>query len=37
MPTIQRFEDIKAWQKARVLNNAIFDVMMNTDLAKDYK
>ncbi len=37
MPTIQRFEDIKAWQKARVLNNAIFDVMMNSDLAKDYK
>lgn len=37
MPTIQRFEDIKAWQKARILNNAIFDVMTNSDLAKDYK
>lgn len=37
MPTIQRFEDIKAWQKARVLCNEIFDVATNTDLVKDYK
>lgn len=37
MPTIQRFEDIKAWQKARILSNALFDVMVNSELAKDYK
>ncbi len=37
MPTIQRFEDMKAWQKVRILCNAIFELMMNSDLAKDYK
>jgi len=37
MPTIQRFEDINAWQKARILNNAIFEIMRDSDLAKDYK
>ena len=37
MSTIQRFEDIKAWQKARILNAAIFDIMTSSDLAKDYK
>lgn len=37
MPTIQRFEGIRAWQKARILNNAIFEIMRDSDLAKDYK
>ncbi len=37
MPTIQRFEDINAWQKARILCNAIFDLMTTSDLSKDYK
>jgi four helix bundle protein len=37
MSTIQRFEDIKAWQKARALCNEIYDLVLHTELAKDYK
>jgi four helix bundle protein len=37
MATIKRFEDIEAWQKARVLCNEIHRISMETLLSKDYK
>src|SRR5688572_31482733 len=37
MATIKRFEDIEAWQKARVLANEIFIVSSNSALAKDFR
>jgi four helix bundle protein len=37
MAAITHFEDIKAWQKARLLCKEIFDLISNTDLSKDYK
>ena len=37
MATITCFEEIKAWQKARILCAEIYVLMTTTDLAKDYK
>lgn len=37
MATINCFEDIKAWQKARILCKEIFELISSTDLSKDYK
>lgn len=37
MATIKRFEDIQAWQSARVLCAKIFVVMNETSLKNDYK
>lgn len=37
MATIKRFEDIEAWQKARVLANEIHLISVATGLAKDYR
>lgn len=37
MATFKKFEDIEAWQKARVLCQEIFKIIIDTDLAKDYK
>ena len=36
MPTISRFEDIMAWQKARKLTNSIYQITKNDDFARDY-
>ncbi len=37
MATIKKFEDIEAWQKARVLCNEIYIISVQTDLAKDFR
>jgi four helix bundle protein len=37
MATIKCFEDIEAWQKARVLANEIHLISVNTELSKDYR
>lgn len=37
MATLTKFEDIKAWQKARLFCNEIFIVAEVTKLSKDYK
>jgi len=37
MSTFKRFEDILAWQKARIFCNEIFLISTNSLLAKDYK
>jgi four helix bundle protein len=37
MATIKKFEDIEAWQKARVLCNEIFKISKETALANDFK
>ena len=36
MATIQRFEDLEVWQKARLFAKNIFDLSDNGLLAKDY-
>lgn len=36
MGTIKRFEDIEAWQLARELCSKINELIMSSDLAKDY-
>jgi four helix bundle protein len=36
MAAIKRFEDIKAWQKARDLTKRVYDITCNGDFAKDY-
>lgn len=37
MATIQKFEDILAWQKARIFCNEIFEISIQTKLATDFK
>lgn len=37
MATLKKFEEIEAWQKARILCQEIFKISVETDLAKDYK
>ena len=37
MATIKRFEDIEAWQKARVLAKEVFSISVDTALSKDYR
>jgi four helix bundle protein len=37
MPTFTCFQEITAWQKARVLCSKIYSLANTTDLAKDYK
>ena len=36
MATITRFEDIQAWQTARQLTNAIYDMTEQTTFSRDY-
>ncbi|MFZ0930230.1 MAG: four helix bundle protein [Syntrophobacteraceae bacterium] len=36
MAKVERFEDLIAWQKARGLTRAIYEVTRNGDFAKDY-
>jgi len=36
MTRIERFEDIRAWQKARELVKSIYQITGNEDLARDY-
>jgi four helix bundle protein len=37
MATIRRFEDLRCWQKARELANAIYDLTEQSHFARDYK
>lgn len=37
MATFNRFEDIEAWQKARILCQNIQKIIIGSDLLKDYK
>ena len=37
MAVIKKFEEIIAWQKARILCGEIASILVHTDLAKDYK
>jgi four helix bundle protein len=36
MAKVERFEDLIAWQKARALTRAIYEVTRNGDFTKDY-
>lgn len=37
MATIKKFEDLKVWQKARVLCQHIFEIIEYSKFSKDYK
>jgi four helix bundle protein len=37
MATIKKFEQIMAWQKARILTTEIFRISAETELAKDFR
>ncbi len=37
MATIKRFEDIEAWQKARVLAGEVYTISIETDLGRDFR
>ncbi len=37
MPTINRFEDLEVWKKARVLTNDIHAILISGTLATDYR
>lgn len=37
MATINSFEDLKVWQKARVLCQQVFEIIRNPIFSKDYK
>lgn len=37
MTTIQRFEELQCWQKARVLVNLIYDLSEHPKFAKDFR
>lgn len=37
MATIKKFEDIGAWQKARILTKEIYRISKESDLAKDFR
>jgi len=36
MPTFSRFEDIQAWQKARLVTKQIYEITKNDAFAKDF-
>ena len=36
MATLNRFEDIKAWQKARDVDKKIFQFSLRSDFSRDY-
>ena len=37
MPTIQKFEDLKVWQKARELNQAIYPLTFKEPISLDFR
>lgn len=37
MAKVERFEDLKAWQKARELANMVYDLTEQTAFAKDFR
>lgn len=36
MASIERFEDVKAWQVGRVLANMVYDLTDQMDFSKDF-
>jgi four helix bundle protein len=36
MPTVRRFEDILAWQKAREVTKAVYTITRNGEFSKDF-
>ncbi len=37
MATIQRFEDLDLWKRAREIDKEIFTITLNTDFSKDFR
>ena len=37
MATIKRFEDLQCWKNAREICRKVYDIIISTLLAKDYK
>ncbi len=37
MPMIQRFEDLRCWQKARQMTNVVYDLTGHPAFAKDFQ
>ncbi len=37
MPKIERFEDLQSWQKARQLDNAVYELTRRPTFAKDFQ
>ena len=37
MAKVERFEDLKAWQKARLLTNTVYDLTERSAFAKDFR
>ncbi len=37
MSTVNSFEDLKVWQKARILNKFVFECIQHEKFSKDYK
>lgn len=37
MATIKRFEDIEAWQKARILAGEVYKISIETELGRDFR
>lgn len=37
MPTIQKFEDLKAWQKARLICQEVFKITNSKEFQDDYR
>ncbi len=37
MTTIQRFEDLQSWQKARQLANAVYELTNHSEFARDFQ
>jgi four helix bundle protein len=37
MATVNKFEDLLVWQKARILSKTIYKVLSSTELSKDFR
>jgi four helix bundle protein len=37
LSTIERFEDLKCWQKARILTNSVYDLTSHPGISSDYR
>ena len=37
MPKIERFEDLRCWQKSREMTSEVYDLVESSDLSNDYR
>ena len=37
MPLVKRFEDLMAWQEARILNQRIYKLCQSAEIARDFR